>query len=110
MFRAGIGIEETNGYRFDPLLLQIFDNLIEFRDIEGHEHLAIGSHPFLDLQSEVSGDKRSRSLVQGVIHLRPIAPTNLQYIPEALSGEQGRLGALALNQGVDYHRCSVNQK
>ncbi len=110
MFGIGISIEKTDGYRFDLFLLKKFDDLSDFTDIQRNQHLTIGSDPFLDLQPEITGDKRRWPLVKRVIHIRPIATPDLQHIPETFSCEQGRLSPFALDQSIDDDRCTVNQK
>ena len=107
--RVDIRMEEADGYRPDPFLLQRPGDLAHRLLIQGRQHVPIRVEPLGDAEGEVAGYERWRLLELEVIEARPDLPGDLEHVTEAVCGHEPRKGRLALDDRVGGDRRGVNQ-
>ena len=101
MLRVGIGVHKRHRHRLHASVTQRVAKRLNARHIQRRDHPALVVHALFKLKTQLP---RHQRWIASVIHLKghgPIAPADLDDIPEASGGHQGRAGAGTLQERVD---------
>ena len=101
-------MNETDGDGLDRLGLELLFDTPQIGFIQRHQDGAVGRNPLVDLETEIAFDQNLGFVEKHVVDLGSPDAAQLQHVPEALGGDQGRLGAPMLQDGVGGHRGSVS--
>ena len=108
--RVGVGVQQRDRDGPDPLLSDLLGDLPGLHLVKGPEHFAGVQHPFRDAEAQVTGHDRGRPSGPEIVESRPVLSPDVQYVFEALCGQQCDPGALVLQEGVGCDRCSVDEE
>ncbi len=101
MGRIDVAIEKQDRDRFDPELRQLAAERHDLAVVERRQHLAVRQHALLDLVAQRALDQRNVLLEIEIVGVGPVDAADLVDVPEALRDDERRLGAGALQDGVD---------
>ena len=101
MSRVGVGVEQADGHGLHPLRPEILQDGGQAGEVQGGGLLAFVVDAAWRLPAQVAVHEGPGLLVLQVEEVGPVASADLQHVPEALGGDQGGLGPLALGDGVD---------
>ena len=107
--RVGVGVEEGDD---DGLHSLFSDGLCDIRQlgvVEWPQHLAGGGHPLVDLPAPVTLYQRLVDPGQA-IHLRTVAPAELEHVSEAAGGDQRTTSPATFDQGIGRDGCAVKDR
>ena len=93
-----------------PCVSDPLGDLPGLRLVKRPEHFACVQHPFRDAEAQVTGHDRGRPGGPKIVEPRPVLSPDVQYVFEALCGQQCDPGALVLQEGVGCDRCSVDEE
>ena len=110
VIRVQVGEEKADRQGLHALDLHGLDGALHRRLVQGGVHRPVGPDPLGNAKAKVPRDQwldgRHAEVVP--VLLQPLA--HLQQVPEALSGQQAHLGALALHQRVGRDGRPVNDE
>ena len=101
MSGVGVGMEQADRDRLDVLGPEELKCLIQRVEAERSYLIAVVIHAPHDFAAEISLHEGGRLLVHQVKKVWPVAPTNLEGIPEPLGGNQAHFRPFALGEGID---------
>ena len=106
---VGVAVYEADGNGLDALLLEVLDRLLYVLAAEGRYDLSVVGDALRDLAAQIARNKGHGLFKDHVEQVGPVAAGELEHVAEALCGQQRRLRALALRQGI-YDRGSTMEK
>jgi hypothetical protein len=107
VLRIGVGVQETDCGRLDPVYPQLLGDPAQARLVE-RRHLM----PEM-IETAAHGvairprDERLRPLAADVVKARPVLPADQQQIAKPLIGDEGDAAAAALDDGIGRGRHAV---
>jgi len=114
--RIGIGVQQADRDRFDALLPQPLGDLARLGFVERLLHLTTRAEPLGEFVAQAPWHQRRRLLVLQVVHHGDAQPPHLEHVAKAFGGDQRRLRALVLEDGVRrdrggmHHRLDVSRR
>ena len=109
MRRVSIGMEQRNRDCLITARRNLLDNGFEVFGVQRLQHVALETHPLPHLEDLFAGNQRVRLLHVQVVGLVPLLPAEDEHVAKAASGNQRRLGAAPLDDGVGRDRSSVKE-
>ncbi len=106
---VGVGMDERHRDGFDPLLVQPLGDRPDGCLVEGETHLAVHVHALRHGEAKAAADHRPGLLDEDVVLVEPALVGDLDDVAEALGGDQGDPGALALDDRVRRQRGAVHE-
>src|SRR5579862_2658561 len=110
MRRVAIGMEKEDRDRGDTQFLEALPQRDDLRVIERRAHRAIGHDALIHLKAQRPLDQRLVLFEEEIIGIRPIDAADLIDVAETLRGDERRLGAGALKQGIDRDGGAVEEE
>ena len=98
MRRIQIGGHEKDRHRPDVEPFQILRESVDRTGVERYQHLAVGVDPFGHLETQLPRYQRLVPPVVQVERVGPVGPGDLKDVAKPRRGDQGALGAAALDQ------------
>ena len=102
-----VAVQEVDHERIAACGAQAFHRLVHRRLVEGHQHVAIGIHALRHLDAKLARDQR-REAARQPIGVGPRAPSELQYVAEALGGDEPATAELTFQERVGGDRGAVD--
>ena len=99
-------MHERNHHRLDLQLLQGLGHGMQASFIEWAQHLAFVVEALVHFKAQLARHQGFVHALQA-IHLRPVAPTQLQQIAKASGGDQGAASTFALDHRIGGNRRAV---
>ena len=106
----GVGVEELDRHRLHLLAAAFLDHRAEVLHRHGLELAAVGVNTFAHLEAPPPRHERRRLLETQVVHVRPVAARDLQYVAEARGRHERGLDPLALGDGVDHRGAAMHEE
>jgi hypothetical protein len=104
-----VGVQEGNDDAVDVLGAKLRDHSGERFAVQLFGHLASRQLALLDAKDQVACDQLLRAGAEERIHLRHAQPGKFDHVLEAGCRDQGEPAALALDDGVDTDRRTVDE-
>ena len=102
-----VAVQEVDHERIAACGAQAFRRVAHRRFVEGHQHVAIGIHALRHLDAKLARDQRREAAGQP-IGVGPRAPSELQYVAEALGGDESATAELTFQERVGGDRGAVD--
>ncbi len=108
MIRICKGVEKADGHGFNVIPDQLRAQIGHIVQDQRFDHVAPAVHAFAYFEAQGAGDQWFREHHEQVIDVIAHLLGHFQDVAKAFGGDQGRLGAFALNQRVGDECCAMN--
>lgn len=104
------GVQETDSDALHSLIDEGVDLGTEIHFIEGFDDVSLEIHPFLNVLPEITGDKRSRLLVEEIVDLRSVTSPKFKDIAKSLRRDKPDASAFFLNDRIEDHGAAMHDR
>ena len=101
MRRVGVGVHEEDRHGFDAERLDLAGERRQRGGVERRDDLALAADALGHLEPKRARDQRLVAAIVQVERIGPVAARDFEHVAKSGRGDEGRLGALALDQRID---------
>ncbi len=105
--RVGVGVHEEDRDRFDAERFDLAGERRQRGGVERRDDLALAADALGHLEPQRARDQRLVAAIVQVERVGPVAARDFEHVAKARRRDEGRLGALALDQRIDDERGAV---
>src|SRR3989442_11973315 len=102
-------MQETYGHSLGGAGSHLPGDRFRMNGIQWSVNLAGSQQPFLNFEREMSWDQGFRTLEPDIVSIRPIASTNLIYVPGAPGDDKRGTRAFAFQDNIDRDSRSMHE-
>jgi hypothetical protein len=110
VLRVGVGVQEGDRQSLDLGIDAAAERGVHVFFVERGHHAPVGLEALRDFQPKAPRNQRRRLLIPKIIKLGRPDPAKLEHVPEPSGGDQRRLGAPSLEDGVGRDSRPVDHR
>ena len=103
-----IGVQQSHRHAFKTRYLNLINQGLNVRAVQGFEHLAVCLHAFIDGIAEIAGQQRLGEDQIEIILLKPTFGAHLDHIAKSFRGDKGGFCAAPFNQSISGQSGAVD--